>query len=171
MQVAVGSTNPVKVAATGTALSNASVAATVEGVAVDSGVSDQPRSVTETARGARRRARRALDDADRGVGIEGGVADDGPIDGLALVMYAAATDGERTELAAGPRLRLPTGIARRVRDGEELGPGMDTALGPEGLKERAGAAGVLTGGATDRESALATAVAGALGPFLTERYE
>lgn len=174
MDVAVGSTNPVKRAATRTALDGADVDATVGTVAVASGVAEQPRGDTETARGARTRARNALgatDDADLGVGVEGGVADDGPVDGLALIMYAAVTDGERTELAAGPRLRLPDDIAAAVRGGGELGPVLDEYLGTEGIKERAGAAGVLTAGATDRETALATAVAGALGPFLTGHYD
>ena len=171
MHVAVGSTNPVKAAATRAALSNAGVEATVTAVAVDSGVSEQPRDVAETARGARTRADRASETGDLGVGIEGGVTEDAEIDGLVLVMYTAATDGRRTELAAGPRLRLPEAIADRVRAGEELGPVMDDTLGTEGIKERAGAAGALTGGATDRETALATAVAGALGPFLTDRYD
>ena len=171
MDVAVGSTNPVKVAATRTALSNAGVDAAVEAVGVDSGVSEQPRGTTETARGARNRARRALDGADLGVGIEGGVDDEGPVDGLSLVMYAAVTDGDRIELAAGPRLRLPEDIADRVRAGAELGPVMDDVVGLAGVKRREGAAGVLTAGATDRETALVTAVAGAMGPFLTDYYE
>jgi len=170
MDVAVGSTNPVKRRATERALASAGVEATVEAVAVDSGVSEQPRGAAETARGARTRARNAREGSDLGVGIEGGVDDETPVDGLALVMYAAVTDGERTELAAGPAIRLPAEIARRVRDGAELGPVMDDALDTEGLKERAGAAGALTGGATDRTEALSTAVAGALGPFVTERY-
>ncbi len=171
MDVAVGSTNPVKRAATRTALDEAGLDATVTAVGVDSGVSEQPRGVAETARGARNRARAALDGVDLGVGIEGGVDDDGPVEGLALIMYAAVTDGDGVELAAGPRLRLPEGVAGRVRGGAELGPVMDDVVGLEGVKRREGAAGVLTGGATDRETALATAVAGALGPFLTEHYE
>jgi len=170
MDVAVGSTNPVKRAATRTALDAAGVDAAVTAVAVDSGVSEQPRGVTETARGARNRAVAAVDGADLGVGIEGGVDDDSPIDGLALIMSAAVTDGDRVELAAGPRIRLPEDIAERVRAGAELGPVMDDVVGFEGVKRREGAAGVLTGGATDRETALATAVAGAVGPFLTEHY-
>jgi len=170
MDIAVGSTNPVKRQATERALENAGVDADVATVGVDSGVPEQPRGAAETARGARTRARNALGGHDLGVGIEGGVEDDGPIDGLALVMYAAVTDGDRTELAAGPALRLPDRIAERVRAGAELGPVMDDALDTRNLKERAGAAGTLTGGATDRTEALSTAVAGALGPFLTDRY-
>jgi inosine/xanthosine triphosphatase len=170
MDIAVGSTNPVKRRATERALNSAGLEATVAAAGVDSGVPEQPRGAAETAQGARTRAHNALDGRTLGVGIEGGVDDETPIEGLALVMYAAVTDGDRTELAAGPTLRLPERIAARVRDGAELGPVMDDLLDTQGLKKRAGAAGALTGGATDRTEALSTAVAGALGPFVTERY-
>jgi non-canonical (house-cleaning) NTP pyrophosphatase len=44
---------------------------------------------------------------------------------------------------------------------------MDDVVGEEGIARDRGAAGVLTGGSVDREAALAGAVAGALGPFVT----
>jgi len=184
-RVAVGSTNPVKVAATRAVLdelggSLRSVPAdemTVESVPVGSGVSEQPRGREETLAGAENRARNALDtiaddtaDTDYGVGIEGGVADLETGPGLWLVMWAAVTDGERIERGSGPSLRLPDPVAERVRDGEELGPVLDDRLDTEGLKKDAGAAGVFTGGAIDRESALVHAVAGAFGPFVTDHY-
>lgn len=171
MRVAVGSTNPVKRGATEDAF--ASIAGTeIAVVDVDSGVSDQPTGHDETATGARTRARRALDAGayDLGVGIEGGVAAYDWADGLFLVMWAAVTDGDTTGVGAGPSLRLPADVAARVRDGEELGPVMDDAFDLENVKEKAGAAGVLTGHAIDRRGALTTAVAGALGPFVTDAY-
>ncbi len=165
-RVAVGSTNPVKVAATERALDLPATA-----VAVDSGVSDQPRGVEQTVAGAENRARRALDgDRDLGVGIEGGVAQRPGVDGLHLVMWAAVTDGDRLGRGSGPSVRLPDGVAERVRAGEELGPVMDDLTGAAGVKHDEGAAGVLTGGRTDRERALAQAVAAAAGPVLTDWY-
>jgi inosine/xanthosine triphosphatase len=140
-------------------------------------VSDQPVGRAETVAGARTRAERALtaDDADYafGVGVEGGVADVGVpgATGLFLVVWAAVTDGERTSVAAGPSLALPASVAERVRAGEELGPVMDDVLETEGLARRGGAAAALTGGALDRERALAAAVAGAAGPFRTDLYD
>lgn len=171
MRVAVGSTNPVKRDAGAGALPGA----TVESVGVRSGVSEQPRGHAETREGARNRAERALDSGDGtgydlGVGIEGGVAEWAGEDGLWLIMWAAATDGTRAGRGAGPSLRLPDGIAARVRAGEELGPVMDDVLGTEAVARDRGAAGVLTGGVIDRESALGHAVAGALGPFVTDYY-
>ena len=176
MRVGVGSGNPVKRRAVEAALDAGEDAlgegATVEAVPVDSGVSEQPRGHGETVAGAETRARNVLAAGayDLGVGIEGGVADLDDRPGLYLVMWAAVTDGETIERGGGPSLRLPGDIAERVRGGEELGPVLDDVLDTEGVKERAGAAGVLTGDAVDRESALAHAVAGAFGPFVTEFY-
>ncbi|WP_336034761.1 inosine/xanthosine triphosphatase [Halobacterium yunchengense] len=166
MRVAVGSGNPVKRDAVAAALPDA----TVEPVPVESGVPEQPWGDDETVEGARNRAERALAAGayDLGVGLEGGVAP-GPT-GLFLVMWAAATDGDRWEVGAGPRMRLPDRVADRLRDGAELGPVMDDLLDTSGVAENRGAAGVLTGGVTDRTEALRTAVAGALGPFLTDYY-
>ncbi|SEW06448.1 DUF84 family protein [Halobacterium jilantaiense] len=183
MHVAVGSGNPVKRDAVQRALPDA----TVDAVSVDSGVSEQPWGDDETIEGARTRAERAFGpEYDLGVGLEGGVcavehretagnASGGTAsterDGdLYLIMWAAATDGDRTEIAAGPRLRLPGNVAARLRDGDELGPVMDDLLDTSGVAENQGAAGVLTAGMTDRTEALRTAVAGALGPFVTEYY-
>ena len=167
IRVAVGSANPVKLAATERALAP-TCEATVEAVPVDSGVSEQPTGHAETRRGASRRAERSLPDYDLGVGIEGGVADQWG--DLWLVMWAAVTDGERWGYGSGPSLVLPGRIADRVRAGEELGPVMDDTLGEDDVARNQGAAGALTGGSVDREGALASAVAGALGPFVTDHY-
>lgn len=176
MRIGVGSGNPVKRRAVESIVDqdDGSVGrATVEAVSVDSGVSEQPSGHAETIRGAENRARNVLAaDArfDLGVGIEGGVAEFDGSEGLYLVMWAAVTDGDRTGRGAGPAIRLPDGIADRVRAGEELGPVMDDELGEEGVARKQGAAGVLTGGHVDRTAALETAVAGAIGPFLTDEY-
>ncbi|WP_049922780.1 inosine/xanthosine triphosphatase [Halopiger djelfimassiliensis] len=170
MHVAVGSTNPVKIEAVERTLERFDP--TVTAAAVDSGVPEQPWSVAETADGAETRARRALDatDADYGVGLEGGVARFEGVPGLSLIMWAAVTDGNRTERGSGPTLRLPDSVARRLEDGAELGPVMDDLLGTNGIAESEGAAGVLTDGLTDRKRALGEAVACAFGPFRTTHY-
>lgn len=167
--VAVGSTNPVKEAAVRTGLS--ALEATTSTHDVDSGVSEQPRSVAATVAGAETRAERALadasegDGADYGVGLEGGVARLEGAPDLHLIMWAAVADGERVGRASGPSLRLPDPIADRLEAGEELGPVMDDRLDREGVAEREGAVGVLTGGALSREDALAAAVSCAFAPF------
>ena len=170
MDVGVGSENPVKRRAVVAALERPD--ATVEAVAVDSGVSEQPTGHAETVAGAETRAERALAAGgyDLGVGVEGGVARFDAVPGLYLVMWAAVTDGDRLERGAGPAVRLPAAVADRVQDGEELGPVMDDRLGESGVARGRGAVGALTGGRVDRTEALSTAVAGALGPFATELY-
>ncbi|MFC6731962.1 MULTISPECIES: inosine/xanthosine triphosphatase [unclassified Haladaptatus] len=169
MRVGVGSQNPVKVRATEQALANV-LDATVEPVAVESGVSEQPRGLQETISGAENRARAVLDagEFDLGIGIEGGVAT--VDDRLYLVMWAAVTDGERVGRGAGPSLALPEDIAARIEVGEELGPVMDDVLDMNNVAKKQGAAGALTAGIVDREAALTQAVAGALGPFVTDLY-
>nr|WP_231736982.1 DUF84 family protein [Halobacterium sp. CBA1126] len=111
MRVAVGSGNPVKRDAVAAALPDA----TVDAVSVPSGVPEQPRGDDETVEGARNRAERALQSGEYGlgVGLEGGVAErEGD---LFLIMWAAATDGDRVEVGAGPgcasRTTWPRGCA------------------------------------------------------------
>lgn len=146
--------------------------ATVEAVPVASGVSEQPRGRAETVAGAENRATAVLAEGeyDLAVGIEGGIAafEDG---GIYLIMWAAVDDGTRIGRGGGPSMRLPDAIAARVDAGEELGPVMDDVLDTRGVAKRGGAAGALTAGRVDRTDALATAVAGAFGPFVSPLYE
>ena len=178
MRIGVGSGNPVKRRAVEQALETAESDgitrdAVVESVPVPSGVSEQPVGHTETVRGARNRAAAVLEtgEYDLGIGIEGGVARFEAVDGLFLVMWAVATDGDHVDSASGPSLRLPDRVATRVDAGEELGPVMDDVLDTTDVAKRGGAAGALTAGSINRADALATAVAGALGPFVSDHYE
>ncbi|EMA61939.1 hypothetical protein C469_05782 [Halorubrum lipolyticum DSM 21995] len=190
MRVGVGSGNPVKRRAVERALgiagesdsepglldglSESPEAVAVEAVPVPSGVSEQPTGHAETIAGAENRAAAVLDaepDAcDLAVGIEGGVAGFDGANGLFLVMWAAVADGSRVGRGAGPSLELPGPVAARIEDGEELGPVMDDVLDTNGVARRGGAAGALTNGRVDRADALATAVAGAFGPFVSDLY-
>ncbi|WP_458207198.1 inosine/xanthosine triphosphatase [Haladaptatus sp. NG-SE-30] len=169
MRVGVGSRNPVKVAAVEAVL-DGHIDARVEPVTVESGVAEQPFGERETVAGAENRARKAASDRDLGVGLEGGVSDVPGTDGLYLIMWAAVTDGETVGRGSGPRLCLPESVARRIRDGEELGPVMDDVLGESDVAKKQGAAGALTDGIIDRQEALEHAVAGALAPFVTDFY-
>lgn len=163
MHVAVGSENQIKVEAVARVLGDGAITP----VAVDSGVSEQPRGRDETVQGAQNRANAAFaaTDATLGVGIEGGVADRDRPNGLWLIMWAAVTDGAETSFGSGPSIRLPANIATRVRLGGELGPILDEALDREDVGEQEGAIGVYTDGEVTRAAALASAVACALSPF------
>jgi len=184
MRVGVGSGNPVKRRAVEQVLESPRgtdlvgeldgdpTTVAVESVPVPSGVSEQPTGHAETVAGAENRAEAVLEtaDYDLAVGIEGGVARFEGTDGLFLVMWAAVSDGSRTGRGAGPSLELPADVAARIDDGAELGPVMDDVLGTTGVARRGGAAGALTAGRVDRADALAAAVAGALGPFVSDLY-
>ena len=184
MRVGVGSGNPVKRRAVERVLESSqgrdltdevsgdSATVAIESVPVPSGVSEQPTGHAETVTGAENRARAVLDagEYDLGVGIEGGVARFDGADGFFLIMWAAVSDGSRTGRGAGPSIALPDDIGARIAGGEELGPVMDDVLDATGVARRGGAAGALTAGRVDRAGALATAVAGALGPFVSESY-
>jgi len=67
--VVVGSTNPVKIAAVAAVLGRTGTGAHVDGIAVPSGVRDQPEGDDETIRGARQRAQAALDAARLNLGF------------------------------------------------------------------------------------------------------
>ena len=167
MKVAVGSRNPAKLQAVRQALRSVWPEATIEGVAVPSGVSAMPLSDEECLRGARNRAAAALQalGADMGIGLEGGVSQEEA--GLMLVGWVAvlAADG-REGIAGTARLPLPQPIAERVRAGQELGPLMDELLGENKSNHRGGAIGALTGGKVLRSEAFTMALLYALAPFL-----
>lgn len=171
-RVAVGSTNPVKIAAVHAVLVRAGVAAIVEGVAVPSDVPDQPRGDEETIRGARNRAGRAREarDADLGVGLEGGIVElpDGSMRtcAWAVVLDRAGRVGSGGSLA----MPLPPAVAGMIREGLELGHAMDRLTGGRDTKYGAGASGILTAGLVDRQRAYESLVTYALAPWLAPGY-
>ena len=75
MKIAIGSENPVKVAAVQSVVAQVWPSALILPLTVDSGVSAMPLSDHECIAGARNRARSALQkkEADLGIGLEGGV--------------------------------------------------------------------------------------------------
>jgi inosine/xanthosine triphosphatase len=167
-RIAVGSGNPVKLAAVRVVVHGAWPGALVEPVTVPSGVADQPFGDDETIRGARERARaaRAALDADLGVGLEGGVVD-GP-DGMRSCAWCVVVhrDG-RSGVGGSLAMPLPGSVARMIRDGMELGLAMDALVAERGTKHGKGAVGILTDGRIDRQGAYEVLVTYALAPFLT----
>ena len=166
--VAVGSTNPVKVGAARSVMERLASHARVEGVAVESGVRDQPWGDDETIRGAlaRAHAARVARDADWGIGIEGGViaTADGGVRTCAWAAIAAR-DG-RHGVGGSLSLELPPRVAALVRGGMELGHAMDEVTGEHDVKRGLGAVGVLTRGLVTRQAAYEMLVAYALVPLL-----
>ena len=167
-RVAVGSTNPVKVAAVRAVLAGVVPGAVIDARAVASGVPDQPWGDDETIRGARTRARaaRAAEDADLGVGLEGGVVD-GP-QGVRTCAWCVVVHRDGREGVGGSlAMPLPEAVAQMLREGRELGHAMDALVARHGTKHGAGAVGILTDGRIDRQAAYEVLVTYALAPFLT----
>ena len=75
MKIIVGTTNPIKVAAVKEIVSEYDFLTNVEvvGIPVSSEVSNQPLSLEETIRGAKKRAQAAFQDCDLAVGLESGI--------------------------------------------------------------------------------------------------
>ncbi len=165
--VAVGSTNPVKLAAVQAVIGQLWPAALIEALTVDSGVPNQPLSDEQMVAGAQARAMaaRAALDADLGVGLEGGVHCS-PW-GLLLTGWVAVVDRSgRQGLGSGGRLPLPTVLAEAVLAGEELGPAMDRLAGLHETRRGPGAVGILTRGLVRRDEAFRVAMAYAMARFL-----
>ncbi|MEP6999016.1 MAG: inosine/xanthosine triphosphatase [bacterium] len=168
--VAVGSMNPVKIGAALAVIQRLASHARVEGIAVASGVPDQPWSDEETIRGAlaRAHAARSALDADWGIGIEGGVIDAGH-GAVRTCAWAAVVNRDGREGVGGSlSLELPRRVAALVVGGMELGHAMDAVTGEHDVKRGAGAVGVLTRGLVSRQSAYETLVAYALVPLLDD---
>lgn len=167
MRIAVGSTNPVKVAAVRQVVLRHWPEAEVVALDVNTGVRAMPMSDAESQEGARNRAlaAQAQAQADLGIGLEGGVNPE-PI-GLVLHGWVVAVDGHgRFGIGGAGRLPLPPAIAQRVLAGEELGPVMDELLGQAEVRKQGGAVGALTAGLVLRQEAFAQGVAYALAPFV-----
>lgn len=165
--VAVGSTNPVKVAAVTAILHRIAPQITITPASVPSGVPAQPMGDDETILGAKNRAiaARELLDADLGIGIEGGCIDTPEGMFTCAWVVAAHRDG-RTGIGGSLHMPLPPRVAALVRSGVELGHAIDRLAETQGTKHGLGAVGYLTAGIVDRQQAYEPLVAYALAPFL-----
>jgi inosine/xanthosine triphosphatase len=142
----------------------------VEGVSVQSGVSEQPQNDSETFTGALNRAENASKEikADYWVGIEGGIEQkDSGMEAFAWVVIKSA-DGKLGKGRTGTFF-LPPQIAELIKNGKELGEADDVVFGIKNSKQENGAVGILTGDAIDRTKYYTEAVVLALIPFKNEK--
>eukprot|EP00933_Yihiella_yeosuensis_P061564 TRINITY_DN64395_c0_g1_i1.p1 TRINITY_DN64395_c0_g1~~TRINITY_DN64395_c0_g1_i1.p1 ORF type:complete len:193 (-),score=39.38 TRINITY_DN64395_c0_g1_i1:536-1114(-) len=156
MLFAVGTTNPCKIAAVQNALAgySAFAAAEIKGTKVESGVSDQPMTMEETSQGARNRARaarKALEGASFGIGMESGLF---KMEGrLYDVCACAVDDGEEFHIGYSCAWELPDGVRRRVED-ENMN--LTDAFNAEGIcddpniGDKGGVISLLSGGRVSR---------------------
>ena len=168
MIVVVASTNPAKLLAVQQAFEAAfRVDVEARGVAVDSGVAEQPLSDEETFRGARNRARNARSahpDADYWVGIEGGIEDTPK--GMDAFGWAYVCSPSMEGQARSATFSLLPTVVRSIKNGGELGPIMDKLFNKKESKKKGGAVGLLTNGLITRDALYAQPLIMALIPFL-----
>lgn len=170
-KIVVASKNPVKLAAVHEAFARMFPAESfeMEGVAVPSGVRDQPHGREETRRGAVQRAAAsaAASLGDFSVGIEGGVEEnDEGMEAFAWIVVRSA--GGRMGTARSASFFLPPAVAALIKQGKELGEADDIVFGRVNSKQENGAVGLLTDNAIDRKGYYREAVIMALIPFKNE---
>jgi len=169
MKVNVGTHNPLKVRATRNVMEKIYTNVDVEGIEVDSGVSDQPIGLDETIQGAVNRARNAFLDADLSVGIESGLlAAPHSITGYLDLQWCAIYDGERITLGVSAGFEYPPVVVEEVLKGQEVGEVMDEVTGVEKLGQKTGAVSILTKGLLDRTENTEQCVLMAMIPRMNE---
>jgi inosine/xanthosine triphosphatase len=171
LKIAIGSLNPLKLAAVKSILSRTSRGDAFVAVAADSGVSHTPLSNSKTIAGARRRAEEArkIAGADWGVGLEGGM---NRVAGEWFTcVWCVIFDGRRATAGGGVHFQLPPAVVRAiVEEGKEMGPAMDELAGTTMSKQKMGAEGILTAGLIDRKTTFEIAAIYALAPRLSPEY-
>ncbi len=161
MNVIVGSTNPIKIAAIREAFDAYHVSATIEGKSVPSEVATQPFSLDEIVRGAKNRALHAFTDCELGVGVESGIflLAGKYFDTCHVALYDGATYYE----GGAQYFEVPHRIVSAIKnEGKELGHFF------EGQGQ--GAIGVLTQGRIDRQKQIHSAALLAIARLRNKEY-
>ncbi len=158
MHIFVGSTNPVKINAVIQAASETWPAVQVEGYEVESGVADQPRSDEETKQGSINRAKNVLSVATKfgnkdevlGIGLEGGVFENKQGEMWSTVWVSVVDQEDNVFSSNGARFLVPSIVADRIRQGEEMGPIIAEVVGEHDVRSKQGMIGVITKNFVDR---------------------
>jgi inosine/xanthosine triphosphatase len=141
--------------------------ARVRGFRVPSGVPEQPYGL-QAARGARRRAERALGAwpaADYGIGVEAGLQRDAGVGRIVDVQHVAVVDPQGSLTAAhGGGFYYPESITRQVRSGATVSEAIGPVAGDARIGSTIGAVGFLSRGALTRRELTEQAVLLALVP-------
>jgi inosine/xanthosine triphosphatase len=170
MLVAIGSTNPVKIAATKKAFQDRFGGEIIfQSIAVPSGVSDQPFG-DDTRAGAIARARAAQRElqADYGVGCEGGIE---IVGGVWYATAWCAVADKKGQVYAAHSLGVPMPQVLRMKiehEGKELGVAQDEALGTTNAKHKEGFFGFATDNLVTREHGYTDALYAALAPIVKQ---
>ncbi len=162
--IAVGSTNPVKVAAVRSVMERIYGEVRITAEDVPSGVPSQPFE-EQTHQGSENRARAALKDHDMAVGIEAGVFR--MLDGLYDIQHCTiiSKDGKVT-YGHGSGFRYPDPISKLVLEGMTVGDAVKEVYGNTEIGKKQGAIGLLSKGLLDRKSLTEQSVMAAMVPRL-----
>ncbi|MBR3476023.1 MAG: inosine/xanthosine triphosphatase [Candidatus Methanomethylophilaceae archaeon] len=164
MDIAVGSTNMVKVSAVRAVMERVYGDVRITARDVDSGVPPQPFG-EQTHQGSLNRARAAIEGHEMAVGIEAGVFE--MLDGLYDIQHCTIIDKEgRETYGQGSGFRYPDAVAELVRSGMTVGNSMREIYGDTDIGKKQGAVGLLSKGLIDREKLTEQAVIAAMIPRL-----
>ncbi len=171
IKVIIASQNPVKINAAKQGFEKMFPQETFsfEGVATQSGVSDQPQNEKEAFQGATNRANNAsllVPDADYWVGQESGIdIFDGDMNAYGWVVIKARNG----KLGKGKTCMffLPKAVSDLIKQGMEFGAADEQVFGKTNSAKVNGAIGLLTGDVITRTSYYVEAVITALIPFRT----
>lgn len=169
MKIIIGTTNKAKIEAVEEMIKDYNFLAEskVEGVSVESGVSDQPLSLDETITGAMNRARSAFSDCDYSIGLESGLmtvpkTKSGYMDLCACAIF----DGKEFHLGLSSAWEFPNPEVMKLM--LEDGLDMSQAINKVGLTNNPeigseeGAIGILTKGRLTRKEYTKQAILTAL---------
>jgi inosine/xanthosine triphosphatase len=164
IDIAVGSANPVKVAAVRSVMERVYGDVRITAIDVSSGVPPQPRE-DQTHQGSVNRAKAALGGHDMAVGIEAGVFE--MLDGLYDIQHCTiiSKDGRET-YGQGSGFRYPDSIAELVRKGMTVGDAVKEVYGNTEIGKKQGAIGLLSKGLIDRKKLTEQSVMAAMVPRL-----
>ena len=141
----------------------------VKGMEVESGVSAQPLTDSETWQGADNRlsaVKKAYPNAMLWIAIEAGIEKN-----QAFAWIIAENHTQRSE-SRSASFMLPGSLVTALQEGAELGPLMSTLTGIDNIKHKGGAIGAITSGLLTRSSvyqqALILALSALIHPFYLE---
>lgn len=175
--IAVGSTNPVKIESSSVGITAAlkieSKDINFEGFDVPSGVPAQPVGDDETKQGSINRAITAYEcfsskygnPPQFSIGLEGGISALGE-ENMECFAWISIFNGIKTSCARTGSFVLPPAIRDHVRGGMELGDADDAVFGTKNAKQGDGTVGHLTRNVINRTSYYSPAVTLAMIPFL-----
>ncbi len=169
MKVAVGSTNPIKIEAVRQAFTTVwpDESWEIEGINVESGVSQQPMSDEESIDGARNRAQRAQKalQAEWGVGLEGGMQKINEYWFTCGWMVVIDQDGKEG-IGSTVNMVVPPKVMELIDQGIELGVANDMVFQQMNSKHAEGHFGLMTNNRITRMSGYQEGLIAALVRFI-----